>query len=98
MPQPDRGIAEVMIKLVERDVESGTAKQDEWLPDEEQLRLAGHTIGEFGNTFLWGYQLALLRLPTHAFPELHQQQIEAELNRRIATLDQLLSRQPSEDP
>jgi hypothetical protein len=29
MPQPDRGIAEVMIKLVERDVESGTAKQDE---------------------------------------------------------------------
>ena len=66
MPQPDRGIAEVMIKLVERDLESGTAK-DEWLPDEEQLRSAGRTIGEFGNTFLRGYQLALLRLPTIRF-------------------------------
>jgi hypothetical protein len=51
MPQPDRGIAEVMIRLVERDLESGTAKQDEWLPDEEQLRLAGHTLGEFGTPF-----------------------------------------------
>jgi hypothetical protein len=98
MPQPDRGIAEVMIRLVERDLESGTAKQDEWLPDEEQLRLAGHTLGEFGDTFLRGYQLALLRLPTDAFPEPHEQQIEAELKRRIATLDQLLSRRSSDDP
>lgn len=50
MPQPDRGIAEVMIKLVERDLESGTAEEYEWLPDGDQLRLAGITIGEYRGT------------------------------------------------
>lgn len=81
-----------MIKLVERDLESGTAEEYEWLPDGDQLRLAGITIGEYRDTFLRDYQLALLRLPTHAFPEPHDQQIEAELKRRIATLDQLRTR------
>jgi hypothetical protein len=80
-----------MIKLVERALESGSAKKDEWLRDEERMRLAGLTIGELGNTFLRGHQLALARLPTHAFPEPHERQIEAGLKRRIATLDQLLS-------